>query len=498
MSLIRTSTWRAIGATGILCALIGTARADAAPETKTILTAVTIIDVRTGAATPNQDVVIVDGRIAQIVPTSQDGRSGATVIDTHGQFLIPGLLEMHAHPLDRRDSAAYLSLMLANGITGVRQMQGSTDLLAQRRAGKLIFPDPTPAILAIPGSILTPANAANPGMAVATIDAQKAAGADFIKVIAVNAATFSAAQAEATKVGLPFVGHVPEGVDILAASKAGMRSIEHLGAGDGLMVACSSEESSLKQEIAKLPVLKGPPFKIPYLEEFMAWRMKRMLVNPVISSDPSDVDRIARAAASFSEEVCTQAADVFVANGTWVVPTLIRLRTMELGDLPEFAENPDLKFVSADTLELWRDVAKDFTAKVPPASKAAFALAYATQLRLVKLLHDRGVKMMAGSDTGGGWLVPGFAFHRELDELARAGLTPLDILQMATLNGAEFLGRTATMGSIDVGKNADLVLLDANPVESVKNLHQIRGVVRAGRYYSRADLDSLMAAARAN
>ena len=98
--------------------------------------------------------------------------------------------------------------------------------------------------------------------------------------------------------------------------------------------------------------------------------------------------------------------------------------------------------------------------------------------------------MMVGTDGGG--QVPGQSIHQEFDELAKAGLSPLKILQMTTLNPAEFLDRTATMGSIDLGKNADIVLLDGNPVESVQSLHRISGVVRAGFYYSRADLDALM------
>jgi imidazolonepropionase-like amidohydrolase len=102
--------------------------------------------------------------------------------------------------------------------------------------------------------------------------------------------------------------------------------------------------------------------------------------------------------------------------------------------------------------------------------------------------------MMVGTDGGG--QAPGQSIHQEFDELAKAGLASFKILQMTTLNPAQFLGRTGTMGSIDVGKNADIVLLDGNPVESVQNLHSISGVVRAGFYYSHADLDALRARAK--
>jgi len=103
-----------------------------------------------------------------------------------------------------------------------------------------------------------------------------------------------------------------------------------------------------------------------------------------------------------------------------------------------------------------------------------------------------GVKMLVGTDAvGAGWTAPGFSIHQEFDELEKAGLSPLRVLQMATLNGADFLGRTATLGSVGEGKIADLVVLDANPIESAQHLHAIAGVVRAGFYYSREDLEAL-------
>jgi imidazolonepropionase-like amidohydrolase len=122
--------------------------------------------------------------------------------------------------------------------------------------------------------------------------------------------------------------------------------------------------------------------------------------------------------------------------------------------------------------------------------KDTFREFYEFQLRITKLFDKAGVKMIAGSD-GGVWEVPGFSLHQEFDELARAGLSPLRVLQMTTLDAAEFLGRSKTLGAVDKGKVADLVLLNGNPMETVKNLHDISGVVRQGHYFSRADLDQL-------
>jgi imidazolonepropionase-like amidohydrolase len=147
-----------------------------------------------------------------------------------------------------------------------------------------------------------------------------------------------------------------------------------------------------------------------------------------------------------------------------------------------------MPYISADSLKEWREVTAKFH-NLPAEMRATDREAYQRQLALTKLFDNAGVRMMVGTDGGG--QAPGQSIHQEFDELAKAGLSPLKILQMTTLYPAEFLSRTATMGSIDVGKNADIILLDGNPVESVQNLHTIFGVVRAGFYYSRTKLEAL-------
>jgi imidazolonepropionase-like amidohydrolase len=191
---------------------------------------------------------------------------------------------------------------------------------------------------------------------------------------------------------------------------------------------------------------------------------------------------------TYNELNCHALAAVFVANQTWNVPTLVRLRTQELADSPEYLSDPAMPYIPAASLKAWREVTDKFH-NLPTAMRATDREAYRRQLALTKLFDDAGVRMMVGTDGGG--QVPGQSIHQEFDELAKAGLPPLKILQMTTLNPAEFLGRTGTMGSIDIGKNADIVLLDSNPVESAQNLHTISGVVRAGFYYSHADLAAL-------
>ena len=164
-----------------------------------------------------------------------------------------------------------------------------------------------------------------------------------------------------------------------------------------------------------------------------------------------------------------------------------------------YRDDPALRYVAPSMLRDWSKAAAKYD-QFPKASREAFRAIYAALLVLTRLLNAAGVKMLAGSDSGGAiWEIPGQALHQEFDELARAGLAPLRILQMTTWNAAEFLGRTEVMGTVAAGKYADLVLLRANPLESASHLHQISGVVRGGRFYPQAELEQMkekVAAAR--
>jgi hypothetical protein len=162
-----------------------------------------------------------------------------------------------------------------------------------------------------------------------------------------------------------------------------------------------------------------------------------------------------------------------------------------LCDDPAFRREPGLRYVAPSVLQGWSKAAKKFSG-FPASARQTFRAVYGVLLNLTKVLDEAGVPMLAGSDSGGAaWDIPGLALHQEFDELARAGLSPLRVLQMTTWNAAEFMNATDVMGSVAAGKHADLVLLDANPVESVDHLHRICGVVRGGRYLGPADLDAL-------
>ncbi len=458
-----------------------------------VLDHVTVVDVRTGRLQPDRAVVIAGGRIVQVVRAGKVTATGAARrIDGGGRFLVPGYNDMHAHNLNTDSPETSLPLMLANGVTGFRQMAGSPQLLAARAAGKPILPADSPALLAMPGTILAGPAFAAPAAAITEVSRQKAQGADFIKVVDVPPATFIAAEDAARANGLPYAGHLPIGVDARDAIAHGMVSIEHLGPGLALFLNCSRDEAAIRAMIANAP---APTHTYDVNAE--APQVKRALVNPLLVTPPQGYMLMRRVLASYDEAKCRAFARDVAASGTWQVPTLARLEAMELGNGSQFRNDPNLRYVPAVSRTLWADAGTDFEARLTQDQKAVLADLWAAQLRMTKLFDDAGVKMLAGTDFGGGWLVPGFSLHHEFDLLARAGVAPLRVLQMTTLDPAIFLHREATMGVVEPGHDADLVLLDADPTASVANLHRVAGVVRAGRYLDRRALDAIEARAAA-
>ena len=456
---------------------------------RTILRGTTVVDVRNGSTHRAVDITIDDGAISTITPTIDDHPDRVTVVDARDTYTVPGFCDMHAHPLTARDPAPALRLMLACGITGFRQMGGSPALLEDRSNGKLTLPLDGPAMLSTPGMVLLPFNAGTEDAALQSVRQQAEGGADFIKVAMVTPQVYFPLQAEAARLGLTTVGHLPVGIDVRAASDGRMRSIEHLGPGVGIVAACCDHQSSIEQAVADRPERTFPtvprlPFADRLMGMLMARVMEKVVINPILLATPADAELIADAGESFNEGKARELARVFAADQTWHCPTLIRLRTQQFADDPSYQRDPNNRFASKSTLKAWRKAAKKYASR-PESMRTAYRNLYARQLHLVRIFDEEGVPMMAGSDvSGSGWEIPGFALHQEFDQLSAARLPPLRILQMTTINAAEFLGRADTMGTVEPGKDADLVLLRANPVDDAANLHDIAGVVRAGRYYS--------------
>jgi imidazolonepropionase-like amidohydrolase len=428
---------------------------------------VTVIDATGAPALTHRSVLLRDHHIAGIVLSAELDKAdklAGTWIDGKGKFLIPGLWDMHVHLVFGdwfpRGKEVTLPLFIANGITGVRDMGGELEVLQQWRkeisAGTLIGPR-----MVISGPMLDGPQPRFPSsIAIKTpedgrraVDGLKRHGADFIKLQSLipREAVFAIAD-EGRKQRIPFVGHVPDSVRASEASNAGQKSFEHL-------IGIFEGSSPLEDEFLKGP--KGP--------------------GKFLSSYDS-----ARAAALFA---------LLAKNHTWQCPTLVWERGGNLIDQTDFAHDTRAKYVPA----YWKDVTwKRFTEQIVHefntddlGTRKRFV---EKELEVVNAMHRAGIPFLAGTDTPAGvYVFPGFSLHEELQRFVAAGFTPMEALQTATLNPAKFLGVEDRLGTIEKGKLADLVLLDANPLDDIRNTQKIAAVIVNGRYLSREDLDKRLA-----
>ena len=451
----------------------------------TVLLNANVVNTRDGSVTTGISIAIDGGKIQQLIPstTNVTVSGSAQGIDASGKFVVPGYNDMHTHAIDAVDlQPTNWPLFIANGITGIREMRGSSALVqrviklnADSAAGIVDAPE----VLMIPGEIIgqipapaTVAIATQAAPAIAEVQKQKAYGAGFIKMFNVNREASLAILGETKNQGITVAGHISPALSAVESANAGWRSIEHLGSGIGILLDCAGEEAAVRAAL-----LRGEA-------------SAPSLLPPTWSASVLSAPFYQRVLNSYDDTKCKSVAQTFVKNETWNVPTLIRLRTQHFVESSLYRNDPNLIYVSRTTRAAWEAAAVARTA-FPASAIATFQQYYAQQQVLTKLMKQGGAKLLAGSDTAtaANWVIPGFSLHQEFRELASAGLSPLEILQMTTLNSAEFLNRQSTMGTVDAGKNADLVLLDANPVADVANLSKIAGVVLKGKYFSKAALD---------
>jgi Amidohydrolase family len=277
---------------------------------------------------------------------------------------------------------------------------------------------------------------------------------------------------ESRKQGIPFVGHVPYAITPAEASAAGQKSIEHL---TGIVAACSTEEAEIQRQYDE--ALREPDFSLAAVKGVRA-----------------DI----HAADTYSNDRCMKLAAIFRTRGTWQCPTLVAQRPPYTYDGHAIVNDWRLKYIPKKWRSDWapeNDIfMKDFTA----ADQAGFWRLYRRWVELVGTLRRDDVDFLAGTDLVRPFIYPGFSLHEELQLLVSAGLSPTEALQAATLNPAKFLGIKDSLGTVEMGKIADLVLLDENPLEDIRNTQKIRGVILNGTYLDRTALDKLLADAAAS
>jgi imidazolonepropionase-like amidohydrolase len=428
-----------------------------------VLTHLTVIDVTGGAPKPDMTVVITGDHITDIGEAGKVSvPQGGKVIDAGGKFLIPGLWDMHVHWYIRD----MLPLFTANGVTGIRQMFGNSDLLRWRdeiAKGSLQGPRMAVASPIIDGpqpvwpNSISVSDEAEGRKAVTKV---KKWGADFVKVYSLlpREAYFGIAD-EARKQGIPFEGHVPFTVSAAEASDAGQKSIEHM---TGVILACSDKEEELRSELVQ--------------------------TNTPAARARAD----AKALDTFSAKKEAELFARFIKNGTWQCPTLTVRRSTAYQDDPNFRNDERLRFIPRQTLERWG-------MRMGNRGGGGYANAkrqFQKEIEVIGDMRRAGVLFLAGTDTGNPFCFPGFSLHDELALLVKAGLTPAESLRAATLNPAKFFGLDQTLGTVEKGKLADLVLLEANPLEDIRNTQKIDAVITNGRFYDRKALDKMLSQAQ--
>ncbi len=428
-----------------------------------MLNHVTVIDATGRPAQADMAIVVEGSRIAALTPSSTlHPPKGARIVDATGKYVIPGLWDMHVHMIFgdwlAKDERIILPLFVANGVTGVRDMGGDLEDLkgwrSQIEAGRLLGPRMVLAGPMLDGPVPRfPSSVAVKNAADATraVDDLKKSGADFVKFQSlISRDSYFAAVDEAKKLGIPFAGHVPDAIRASEASNAGQRSIEHL---TGIFEGSSTIEDEL---------MKGPKGPGKFVATFDPTRAQTLIA-------------------------------LLAKNQTWQVPTLVWEHGGALIDTRDFTKDPLTKYAPV----AWKDrtwpmftkeILHDLTDPLPVREKFI-----QMEMDMVKQMHRAGVPFLAGTDTAAGVHVfPGFSLHDELAYFVEAGFTPMEALQTATRNPAEFLGMLYDLGTVEKGKLADLVVLDANPLDDIHNTRKIRAVVLAGRYFSREQLDAML------
>jgi hypothetical protein len=405
----------------------------------------TVIDATGAPARADVSVALTDGRIVSIaknIPSTPETR----VIDVTGKFLIPGLWDMHVH-LDLQGNA--LRALVANGVTGIREMYSGIPIatLAAWRARpenpRIVVPGFLDGPLAVQSRVDGFLVETGPQARLA-VTLLAARGADFLKVYnSLPREAYFAIAEESKRLGIPFAGHVPEAVSPAEASEAGQRSQEHL---INILLACSTREEELRRQ--RIFTMNDP--SITGLER------GRQLGFP----DPQglfDTYDEAKAAALFK---------AFVKNNTWHTPTLVLLKS-HLADKTRARGMAYMQDLSPDAFDTWM---------------ARIAVLLERYKKLVGDMHRAGVEFLAGTDTSPGTpALPGTSLHDELELLVESGFTPMEALQAATRNPARYLGKLQDLGTIEPGKLADLVLLDANPLDDIRNTRKINMVVLRGQ-----------------
>ena len=369
-------------------------------------------------------VIVSSGRIVDMGPSaSVDPPAGAMVIDAAGKYLMPGLAEMHGHMPGGDIEETVMFLYVANGVTTVRGMLGQNGHLALRaraNAGEIVAPT-----LYMAGPSFNDGSVNSPAEAEDQVRRQKREGWDLLKIHpGPTLDEYNAMAVTAQEVGIRFAGHVPADVGLEHAILMGQETFDHL---DGYIEYLDAFEGEVDED------------RLRYIVQ---------------------LTRDARA---------------------WVVPTMVlwEVGIIGRGDAAEMARYPEMRYWPGFQVEGWEGRQRAAASRTSPERAAQWA---ANRNRVLKALSDGGAGILLGTDSPQIFSVPGFSIHREMKAMADAGMSAREILVSGTRNVGEYFQGRDSFGTVAVGRRADLLLLNANPLSDVANVADRAGVMFRGRW----------------
>jgi len=420
--------------------LLASMQAGAQPPKSVAFSNVSVVPMTGNQVLENQTVVVTGDRITAVGPAkTAKVPDGATRIDGQGKYLMPGLAEMHGHipggnaPREFVDNVLFL--YVAGGVTTVRGMQGAPgqiDLREAAKRGEIVAPN-----LYLAGPQFSGGSVKSAEDAIARVKQQKSEGWDLLKVQeGLSVPAYDAMAKTAKQVGIRFGGHVPDDVGLLHAMDMGQETFDHI---DG------------------------------YVEQ-LDGRAK-----PV--EDKALQDLVQR----------TKKA------GAWIVPTMFVWETLQgpvtLESRTGLAE---LRYMPPPQVEQWTK-GLDSRLKNPQYDAAQAKLHIDNRMKILKALQDGGARILLGSDAPQQFNVPGFSIHREMRRMADAGISAYEVVKSGTANVGQYFKAQDAFGTIAVGQRADLILVDANPLENVSNVEKRSGVMVRGRWLPASEIDAALA-----
>jgi imidazolonepropionase-like amidohydrolase len=393
----------------------------------------------------DQTVIVSDGHIIAIGAASRVAiPHGAFIVQSRGKYLIPGLADMHTHVFGEKEYLLYV----AKGVTTIRNMWGFPSDLEWRakiakgeKLGPTIYTAGT-IIDGNPPQLRGSKAIDKPEEADQIVKAQKEAGYDFIKVYnRLKPDVYDAIVDAANKYGIRVVGHVPRAVGLEHVLARKQASVEHL---------------------------------MGYPE----------VVKADGTAAPADWSSV------FDEKKMRAIAKSTRSAGVWNCPTLVVNAKLEMSptEVESFLSQPEFKYVPPQLRRMSPAPSKDDR----PLDAAIRRRRENNRSRMVKFLHDAGARLLLGTDTGNPYLIPGISAHEELRLLVAAGLSPYEALRAGTRDAAEFLNGLEEFGTISVGKRADMVLLNDNPLKNIENSERISGVMVRGRWLPQIELQRML------